>query len=91
MSKFIFFEDDAYLFTPMVSGREDGLWEVSVLFERKIDHVRELVPAIRHKLRTVFDTSEEAMQAGIDHGHSCIKQGEVGLPKAGTQDGQSAG
>ncbi|MFZ6647627.1 hypothetical protein ACO0LO_18030 [Undibacterium sp. TJN25] len=84
MSKIIFFEDDGYLFTPMVVGREDGEWEVTVLFEKTIDHTRDRVPAIRHKLRTVFQSSEEAMQAGIDHGHACVKNGDVGLPKGST-------
>ncbi len=87
MSEITFMEEGAYLFAPVVSGREDGLWEVAVLFERLADHQRDRIPAIRHKLRTVFDTREEARQAGMEHGYASIRQEDVGLPRGSSAAG----
>ncbi|MES2073928.1 MAG: hypothetical protein V4488_26475 [Pseudomonadota bacterium] len=80
----MFFEEGGYRFAPMITGREDGQWEASVLFEKNLDRSRDRVPAIRHKLRTLFSSSEEAMRASTDYGYSRIRQGDVGLPKGST-------
>ncbi|MBY4692780.1 hypothetical protein K6W21_01585 [Burkholderia latens] len=79
MSDSVFSEEGEFFTFSTVLEREPGLYEASVLFERKSDHVRTLVPAMRHKLTERFNDRDVAMQAALQYAHDRAYSGDVGF------------
>ena len=75
----VFAEEGDYITFSTVFERDPGIYEASVLFERKIDHARTLVPAIRHKISATFLSRDEAMQTALRYARDSARSGEVGL------------
>lgn len=75
MSSHVFVEDGDYFAHCSAYEKSPGVWEASVMFERKADHVNDLVPGMRHKLKPQFSSREEAMRAAISHAHASIADG----------------
>ena len=79
MSAHVFVEDGDYFAHCSVYEKNPGVWVASVMFERKADHVNDLVPGMRHKLKQHFSSREEAMQAAISHAHAKIADGTTNI------------
>jgi hypothetical protein len=75
----VFSEEGAFFTFSTVFERDPGIYEASVLFERKSDHVHTRVPAIRHKLPATFISREEAMQTALRYARDSARSGEVGF------------
>ncbi|WP_186270068.1 hypothetical protein [Burkholderia gladioli] len=75
----VFSEEGEFFTFSTVLERDPGVYEASVLFERKSDHVRSLVPAMRHKLTETFSDRDVAMQAALQYAHDHAHSGDVGL------------
>jgi hypothetical protein len=79
MSDAVFSEEGDYFTFSRVFEKEPGLFEASILFERKSDHVHVRVPAMRHKLTTTFSDRNEAMQAALNYAREHAKSKDVGV------------
>jgi hypothetical protein len=51
----------------------------TVWFERKADHTKTLVPAMKHTLRARFESEKEAVQAALAFGDQCARDNKTGL------------
>lgn len=79
MSDSVFAEEGEFFTFSTVFEKEPGVFEASVLFERKSDHVGTLVPAMRHKLQATFGDRNDAMQAALQYARDHAKRGDVGF------------
>ncbi|MFM0210744.1 hypothetical protein PQQ96_25425 [Paraburkholderia sediminicola] len=60
MSNHTLFEENGYFAWAVAAELPNGKWEAFVFFERKVNHARPVVPAVKHRLITEFGSRDEA-------------------------------
>jgi hypothetical protein len=56
-----------------------GVWEPSVLFERKSDRAHTFVQAMRHKIPQKFSSRDDAIHTAVVYAVERAQAGDVGL------------
>lgn len=79
MSSHVLVEEGEYFCHCSVRESRPGMWQASVLFERKIDHTNKFVPGLRHKIDEEFGSREEAMSEAIAYAKACVENTRTGL------------
>jgi len=79
MAEHLFLEIGAFFAYCEAFEPHPGVWEASVLFERKADHVNSLVPGLRHKIEVEYPSRDSAMSAASGFAHDCVAKGKTGL------------
>ena len=79
MSSHVFVEAGDYHCHCTVWESHGGIWQASVLFERKIDHTNEFVPGLRHKIKAQFGSRDEVMREAIAYAKACVENPQTGL------------
>ncbi|WP_206998867.1 hypothetical protein [Trinickia mobilis] len=72
-------EEGGYIGHCTASESAPGVWEASVLFERKSDLSHTFVNAMRHKIPKKFESRDEAMRAAVAYATERAQTGDVGL------------
>ena len=72
-------EEGEYVGHCTVSESAPGVWEASVLFERRSDLAHTFVHAMRHKIPKKFSSRDDAMHTVVVYAVERAQTGDVGL------------
>ncbi|MEM5428838.1 hypothetical protein [Cupriavidus oxalaticus] len=79
MADHLFLEENGYFAYAFASEMADGKWEAFVVFERKADHQKTLVPCVKHRLVKQFEEFDRAMAAAGEFALDRMQRDETGL------------
>ncbi len=72
-------EEGAYIAYCTAFESAPGVWEPSILFERKSDRAHTFVQAMRHKIPQKFGTCDDAIHSALVYAVERAQAGDVGL------------